>query len=119
MQGDGLVEGRRKSKEQGIQVTVLERFEEGGRKGFRIAWKSTGWAHWQLHSERVMDFLEMGDGKTEYVCWETFGGLLGSVVRRMAGEQLIDRFGDYARDVKGFVEGSLPGKMGGSVVENS
>lgn len=106
MNGDGLVQGKKKSREQGIVVTILERFEDQEkRKGLRIAWKSTGWAHWQMHSERVMEFVETEDGGTEYSCWETFGGVLGSVVKRMVGEQLVDRFGDYARDVKKFVEG--------------
>jgi hypothetical protein len=105
MNGDGLVSGKKRSREQGVVVTILERFEEEGKRGLRIAWKSTGWAHWQMHSERVMEFVETGDRGTEYSCWETFGGVLGSVVKRMVGEQLVDRFGDYARDVKVFVEG--------------
>jgi hypothetical protein len=45
------------------------------------------------------------DGGTDYACWETFGGLLGSVVKATYGHQLVERFGDYARDVKRFVEG--------------
>ena len=110
MEGDGLEEERRqrKSRNQGIVVTRLERLGENegeGEKGYRIAWKSTGYSHWQLHSERVMVFLEREGGRaTEYVCWETFGGVLGSVVKAMVGGQLVDRFGDYARDVKGFAE---------------
>lgn len=107
MNGDGLDSGKKKSREQGIVVTRLERLEDGsggGRTGYRIAWKSTGFSHWQLHSERVMEFVDW-DGGTEYSCWETFGGLLGSVVKATVGGQLVDRFGDYARDVKGYVEG--------------
>ena len=134
MSGDGLVEGRKKSREQGVVVTRVERLEgsdfevgrwesrvnerahgavsgeEGGegkeKRGYRIAWKSTGWAHWQLHSERVMEFVETEKGGTEYTCWETFGGLLGMPVKTTVGGQLVERFGDYARDVKGFLEGS-------------
>ena len=104
MNGDGLVEGKKKSRDQGIVVTRLEKMTGG--EGYRIAWKSTGYSYWQLHSERVMEFVEK-DGGTEYVCWETFGGLLGSVVKTMVGGQLVDRFGDYARDVKEFVEGGV------------
>lgn len=132
MDGDGLVaEGgqgkRRKRREQGVVVTVLERLEEGAdreeedgeggkgkkKRGFRIAWTSTGWSHWQLHSERVMEFLETDDGGTEYVCWETFAGVLASVVKRVVGAQLVDRFGDYARDVKGFLESRKKGEEDG------
>lgn len=88
---------------QGIEVTVLAALDDG-RKGYRIAWKSTGRAHWQLHSERVMEFVETEEGTTDYVCWETFGGILGIAVKKTVGRQLVDRFGDYAKDVKGFVE---------------
>lgn len=59
--------------------------------------------YFRLHSERVMEFVE-GNGGTDYVCWETFGGLLGSVVKTTVGGQLADRFGDYARDLKAYVE---------------
>ena len=88
---------------QGIEVTTLQELDDG-RNGFIIAWKSTGRAHWQLHSERVMEFVLTEDGGTDYTCWETFGGLLGIAVKSTVGRQLADRFGDYARDVKGFAE---------------
>lgn len=143
MAGDGLVPDRKRSRGQGIVVTVLERINEadssstasssaattptnasassgtasgteaGQRKGWRIAWKSTGWSHWQLHSERVMEFVEIEGGKeTEYACWETFGGVLGKVVKATVGSVLVERFGEYAADVKGFVEGAKKGKEG-------
>lgn len=109
MSGDGLVEGRKRSRTQEIAVTHLERIDDERegvkRSGYRIAWKAVGWAHWQLHSERVMEFVQREEGGTDYACWETFGGVLGAVVKRMVGGQLVDRFGDYARDVKGFLEG--------------
>ncbi|KAG0652839.1 hypothetical protein D0Z07_0389 [Hyphodiscus hymeniophilus] len=106
MNGDGLIEGRKKSRDQTIVITKMEELRpvDGGATGYVIAWKSTGFSHWQLHSERVMEFVER-EGATEYVCWETFGGLLGSVVKATVGGQLVDRFGDYARDLKAFVEG--------------
>ncbi|CAG8980007.1 hypothetical protein HYALB_00005180 [Hymenoscyphus albidus] len=127
MSGDGLVPGKKRSREQEVEVTAMEEMVGGqgdgtavgpkvwqseyqkedarkGRKGWRIAWKSVGWSHWQMHSERVMEFYEDGKGGTEYLCWETFGGVLGPVVRRTVGGQLVDRFGDYASDVRGFFE---------------
>ena len=62
------------------------------------------------HSERVMEFVEtdLEDGKkgTEYICWETYGGLLGPAVKGFVGTKLIDRFGDYTKDVKEFCEGA-------------
>jgi len=117
------VEGAKRSRTITVAVTVLEDLgglgqegsgsgggdEDGERKGFRIAWISRGWSHWQLHSERVMEFIETefedGTRGTEYICWETYGGLLGPAVKGFVGTKLIDRFGDYAKDVKGFCEG--------------
>jgi hypothetical protein len=104
MNGDGLVEGKKKSRNQNVVVTKIGRLEEG-RKGYTIAWISTGWSQWQLRSERVMEFVETENGETEYDCWETFGGVLAVAVKGTVGGTLIERFGDYARDVKGFLEG--------------
>ena len=76
--------------------------------GYRLAWKGTGWSHWQLHSERVMEFVELelenGEIGTEFSCWETFGGVLGPVVKATVGGTLVERFGDYQRDVKTYLE---------------
>jgi len=106
MNGDGLVPGTKRSRTQGLCITRLEKIEEEGKKGYRIAWKGTGWSHWQLHSERVMEFIECeldGAGMgTDYVCWETFGGVLGVMVKTAVGSQLVDRFGDYSRDIRNY-----------------
>jgi len=112
MSGDGLVPGTSRSRTQEIKCTILEKIDEEKqkRKGYRIAWKSVGYGEWNLRSERVMEFVETEDeeGKiwTEYACWETFGGLLGSAVKLAVGGQLTDRFGDYARDIRTFFGGS-------------
>jgi len=107
MSGDGLIPGRKRSRTQGMTVTVLEAITENGKKGYRLAWKGTGFSHWQLHSERVMEFLsitlENGEEGTEFSCWETFGGVLASVVKATYGSTLVERFGDYQRDVKAFL----------------
>lgn len=72
MSGDGLVEGSKRSRTQGIVITRLEKINEESRKGYRIAWKAVGFSHWQLHSERVMEMVEIeGGSKTDYVCWES------------------------------------------------
>jgi len=122
MDGSGLKDpgqGRGAKRDQGVEVTVLDfdvvdsaSLDDGvvgsqgkkKRKGARIAWKATGYSNWQLRSERVMEFWDDGEGGTEYVCWETFGGVLGRVVKGMVGGVLVDRFGDYARDLKGWCE---------------
>lgn len=80
-----------------------------GKKGYRLAWKGTGFSHWQLHSERVMEFIsiDLGEGKgegTEFNCWETFAGIMAPVVKATYGGTLAERFGDYQRDVKAFLE---------------
>ncbi|PVH82111.1 hypothetical protein DL98DRAFT_653466 [Cadophora sp. DSE1049] len=120
MGGDGLADGAKKSREQGMVVTVLEPLtsplktpqEEHQKKGYRIAWKSIGYAKWQLYSERVTELVEVGEegeggggeGRkgTEYVCWETFGGVLAPVVRLAVGGTLRERFGEYADGLRGF-----------------
>lgn len=33
-----------------------------------------------------------------------FGGMLGSMVKMMVGTQLVERFGDYSRDLKQYFE---------------
>lgn len=94
MSGDGLNPAKKRSREQEVEVTFMEEIvggeEDGsligpevwrseyqkedarkGKKGWRIAWKSHGFSHWQMHSERVMEFYEDGQGGTEYLCWET------------------------------------------------
>lgn len=72
MDGDGLVEGSKRSRTQGLFITKLERISEESRKGYRIAWKGVGFSHWQLHTERVMEMVEVKGGtKTDYACWES------------------------------------------------
>jgi hypothetical protein len=46
MSGDGLVPGRKRSRTQGVIITILSPLNEAGRKGYRIAWKSTGYSDW-------------------------------------------------------------------------
>jgi len=108
MSGDGLIPGRKRSRTQGIIVTWLSSINEDEKKGFRLAWKGTGFSHWQLHSERVMEFIEIelanGELGTEFTCWETFAGVLAPVVKATYGSTLVERFGDYQRDVKAYLE---------------
>ncbi|PMD36209.1 hypothetical protein L207DRAFT_515928 [Hyaloscypha variabilis F] len=114
MSGDGLIPGRKRSRTQGMTVTVLEPIASTstGKNGYRLAWKGVGFSHWQLHSERVMEFLpitlENGEEGTEFSCWETFGGVLASVVKATYGSTLVERFGDYQRDVKAFLSAPSP-----------
>lgn len=55
-----------------------------------------------------MEFIEIdlpsGEHGTEFTCWETFAGVLAPVVKATYGNTLVERFGDYQRDVKACLE---------------
>jgi len=55
-----------------------------------------------------MEFIEIelanGELGTEFTCWETFAGVLAPVVKATYGSTLVERFGDYQRDVKAYLE---------------
>jgi hypothetical protein len=117
LSGDGLIAGRKPSRAAGLIVTVLEEFiSPSNSQEFRMAWKATGWARWQLCSERVMQFVEADGGGTEYTCWETFGGLLAPTVRRTVGKVLVERMRDNARDARVFMESRMAGAMVGGML---
>ncbi|KAG4440650.1 hypothetical protein IFR05_003848 [Cadophora sp. M221] len=123
MSGNGLDPAAKKSRMQEMVVTILEPLSsptspssppssqnpDKNRTGYRIAWKALGYAHWQLHSERVTELIEINDGDGEaarkgtgYTCWETFGGVLAPVVKLAVGGTLRERFGEYAAGLRGF-----------------
>lgn len=83
-----------------IQVTLLEPYDHAGRKGWRIAWKPTGYPGMALRGERVQEFVEDGKGGTEYTCWETMYGLLGPIVKLSTGAKLEKCFQCWAEDLK-------------------
>ncbi|KAG8166836.1 hypothetical protein KVR01_002525 [Diaporthe batatas] len=83
-----------------IQVTLLEPYDHAGRKGWRIAWKPTDYPAMVLRGERVQEFVDDGNGGTEYTCWETMYGLLGPVVRLATGAKLEKCFQCWAEDLK-------------------
>jgi hypothetical protein len=83
-----------------------------GRKGWRVAWKTRGMPGMLLRSERVQDFLGTEDGhETDYVCWETFYGLLAPIVRLAVGAKLENGFGAWMDDLKARAE-ILEGRRG-------
>jgi hypothetical protein len=107
MKGNGLEKPTiQPDRKQGLVVTVLAVLPKDGvkgkGKGYRIAWKTTGYYEWQLRAERVFDITEIegGETRTEVVCWETFGGVLAPVVKLTAGKTLVERFGDYFAGLK-------------------
>lgn len=57
-----------------------------------------------LKSERVQEFVEVGEGETEYVTWETFYGPLAPVVKALVGVKVARGFEAWAEGLKGAVE---------------
>ncbi|RYP09471.1 hypothetical protein DL765_008421 [Monosporascus sp. GIB2] len=74
-----------------LEISALEEFERGGKKGLRVAWKTQG-DPWYLKSERTQEFLERPDGGCDYVCYETFYGPLTWLVKRFAGPLMLRGF---------------------------
>ncbi|KAH6712257.1 hypothetical protein DL95DRAFT_443223 [Leptodontidium sp. 2 PMI_412] len=93
------VEG--KGREQAIEVTVLKQLD-GGKGGLLIAWKSTGLT--MIKIERAFELVDDGNGGCDYHSWETFGGMLAGAAKKKVADVLAVRFGDYAKDLKTFVE---------------
>jgi hypothetical protein len=62
----------------------------------RVCWgfdpENRAYPHWLLRSERIQEFhlVETEDGRavTDYVCWETFGGMLTPVMRLVVGAKV-------------------------------
>nr|POE87491.1 hypothetical protein CFP56_30080 [Quercus suber] len=57
-----------------------------------------------MRAERTNELEELEDGTTVYRTWETFGGWAAGTVRKKYGQALQERFADWARDLKGYVE---------------
>ena len=86
-----------------MEVSVLERIDEEGRKGWRVAWKqrpSLMMPSWMMHGERIQEFVEAGEAQTEYTCWETFYGALAPVVRMTVAARVMDGFKAWMAGLK-------------------
>jgi hypothetical protein len=57
-----------------------------------------------LKAEHVNELRDLGDGRTEYVHWESFGGVLASLVSWLNGEDLGRAFRNWADELKVYVE---------------
>jgi hypothetical protein len=70
----------------------------------KICWKFTGSPSWLLRAERVHKITDNEDGACEYCTWETFAGPMAYIVRSLYGNVLQERFNDWGRDLKRYVE---------------
>ncbi|KAL0937729.1 uncharacterized protein CTRU02_207460 [Colletotrichum truncatum] len=89
------------------KVTTTSTGEHKGRKGYRVAWKTTGYAPpaFLLRIERVHEFLESEDGTgTEYRQYETFFGPVAHLMRLTMVSQLETTANAFMDGLKKFVE---------------
>jgi len=117
MQGNGLEPGARKNRDVLIAVTLLEQSERDGHTVYTLAWKNNQSRQWKLHTERVVELVDTGDGWTDYTCHETFGGFSSSFVKKLVGNTLLDRSGDIASNLKTYMEGGEPVEPKGSLCD--
>lgn len=62
-----------------------------------------------LQAEHVNELTDLGDGRTEYVHWESFGGTLATFIKWSNGEGLGQNFRNWAEDLKKYVEDQASG----------
>ncbi|KAL9128914.1 MAG: hypothetical protein Q9217_002504 [Psora testacea] len=87
-----------------LLMTTLRGLEDN-RKGFRVVWLGKGYPDWALRSERVHEIFEgESEGEVVYDVFETFSGPLAVLVKVFVGRALVKRFGQWNRELKGFVE---------------
>ena len=88
-----------------LVVSVLEEIELQGEPGIRLAWKTGGWTPgFILHSERVQELRPQEDGTVEYVCWETYYGVLAGGMRHLYGKQIREGYSAWMDGLKSFSE---------------
>ncbi|KAL2208539.1 hypothetical protein CC79DRAFT_1331706 [Sarocladium strictum] len=84
-----------------LRVTRLEAITQDGRKGYRVAWTMPGGRSLMMRAERVQEFVATEDGlRTEYCCYETFGGVLSYPARYFVSGQVADGFGRWMDGLK-------------------
>lgn len=58
-----------------------------------------------IWSEHVNEIIDLGDGRTEYVHWESFGGVLATFIKWFASDDLARSFRNWPEELKVYVEG--------------
>ncbi|KAF4943066.1 hypothetical protein FSARC_15068 [Fusarium sarcochroum] len=93
-------------------VDRVERFETAdGRLGYRVTWRYTGMPYFLAHNERVHEFIQSKDSVngrkvTEYIGWETFGGLTGFIMKYFFSGHFVRAFQRWRDDFKAAMESS-------------
>ena len=90
------------SKEIVTYIEALDPAKEEAREGYRICWKLEGGFAGLVRADRVQECVALEDGGCEWSTWESFGGSLGMgmMLRLALGGKLVERFGDWGRDLK-------------------
>lgn len=57
-----------------------------------------------LQAEHVNELIDLGDGRTEYVHWESFGGILATLIKWLNGDDLGKAFRNWSGELKVYVE---------------
>jgi hypothetical protein len=93
------------------EVVLIGKIATGGETGWRVVWKTIGipGGDWTMRAERVQEFIEtkLEDGRigTEYKTWGTFGSPMAYALNWAGTKNDIEaRFGDWANDLKAYVE---------------
>jgi hypothetical protein len=76
-----------------LRVSRLESLDKDSSVGYRVAWTMRSSSRHIMRAERVQEFVATDGGeKTEYYCYETFGGILAYPTRCFFGSQIADGF---------------------------
>ncbi|KAK4964007.1 hypothetical protein LTR66_012525 [Elasticomyces elasticus] len=92
-------------------VSIIENITPENRVG-RICWSldNSGMLtpSFMIRAERVNEIEDNGDGTCEYRTWETFAGPAARFVKWKYEQTLQERFEDWVRDLREFVEKDAP-----------
>ena len=89
-----------------LLMTTLDEMDTPDKKGFKVVWLGKGYPDWALRSERVHEMYEEGEGGgTVYNVYETFSGPLAWFVKIFVGSTLVERFAQWNKELKAFVDG--------------
>jgi len=71
-----------------------------------VSWvmDSAGLMSYLLQAEHINELTDLGDGRTEYTHWESFGGVVSYAVKWLAGDDLARHFRSWPGDLKAYVE---------------